>query len=301
MGRREPWVRDGWWRRGGRVCGLREGVPIRSAVVMITISVLISVLAFIATVALWIERSAGSEAAFSANAAEVLTMDSSQQALAERLMDEAIDAVPLLALVRGAGEQATVALLDSGAFDEAMNRVIVEAHRHVVSGADGPFTADLTDVRDVLVAPIARISPDLADRIPVEVFENVVILDSGALPILGTLARGLPAIVIFSAAGAVFLAVALVMLADRRSVAMIAVGLAVAFAGLGVTIWGSVGGSVAAERIDDDLTRTLVVNGYAVINPWLRSAGLVLAIGGIVFAAGGAIAAAARRGTVRAS
>ncbi len=105
---------------------------------MITISVLISVLAFIATVALWIERSAGSEAAFSANAAEVLTMDSSQQALAERLMDEAIDAVPLLALVRGAGEQATVALLDSGAFDEAMNRVIVEAHRHVVSGADGP-------------------------------------------------------------------------------------------------------------------------------------------------------------------
>ena len=268
---------------------------------MITISVLISVLAFIATVALWIERSAGSEAAFSANAAEVLTMDSSQQALAERLMDEAIDAVPLLALVRGAGEQATVALVDSGAFDEAMNRVIVEAHRHVVSGADGPFTADLTDVRDVLVAPIARISPDLADRIPVEVFENVVILDSGALPILGTLARGLPAIAIFSAAGAVFLAVALVMLADRRSVAMIAVGLAVAFAGLGVTIWGSVGGSVAAERIDDDLTRTLVVNGYAVINPWLRSAGLVLAIGGIVFAAGGAIAAAARRGTVRAS
>jgi len=268
---------------------------------MITISALISVLAFVATVAFWIQRSAGDEAAFSANAAEVLAMDSSQQALAERLMDEAIDAVPLLALVRGAGEQATVVLLDSGAFDEAMSRVIIEAHRHVVSGEEGPFTADLTDVRDVLVAPIARISPDLADRIPVEVFENVVILDSGALPLLGLVARGLPAIVIFSAAAAVFLAVALVMLADRRSMALFAVGLAVALAGLGAMVWGTVGGSVAADRIDDDLTRVLVVNGYAVISPWLRSAGSVLMAIGAVLAASGAVVFAARRGSVRGS
>jgi hypothetical protein len=271
-------------------------VFVRSAVVTITIAVLISVLAFTATVALWVDRTAGNETAFRANAAEVLAMDSSQEALATRLMDEAIDAVPLLALVRGAGEQATVVLLDSGAFDEAMDRVIAEAHGHVVSQADGPFTVDLTDIRTVLVAPIARISPDLADRIPIDTFENVVILDSGALPVLGALARWLPTITIVAAAAAVFLAVALVMLSPRRSIAVIAVGSALLVAGLGVVGWAAFGGGIATGQIDDELTRVLVANGYAVFGRSLTTAGTGLALFGAATAGAGLVMAAVTAG-----
>jgi hypothetical protein len=237
------------------------------------------------------ERSVASEAAFLEHATEVLAMDSSQEAIAVRLMDEAIGAVPLLALVRGAGERATLVLLDSGSFDSVFDRLAIEGHRHVMSQSDDPFTADLTDVRTVLVAPIAQIAPDLAERVPVDVFESVVILDSGALPIAGKAAAWMPAVSVFSAAAAVFLAVALVTLSRRRAVALLTVGLAVLIAGVGVFAWSRFGGPIAADQITDDLTRVLVENGYAVFSRSLQTEGLGLAIAGIAIAAAGALIA----------
>jgi hypothetical protein len=235
------------------------------------------------------DRSVASEAAFLEHATEVLAMDSSQEAIAARLMDEAIGAVPLLALVRGAGERATLVLLDSGAFDPVFDRLAIEGHQHVMSQSDEAFTADLTDVRTVLVAPIAQIAPDLAERVPVDVFESVVILDSGALPIAGKVAAWMPAVSVFGAAAAVFLAVALVMLSRRRSIALITVGLAVLLAGLGVYAWSALGGPIAAGRITDDLTRVLVENGYAVFSRSLQTEGLALAIAGLAVAAVGGV------------
>ncbi len=239
------------------------------------------------------DRSVGSEAAFLEHAAEVLSMDSSQEAIAVRLMDEAIDAVPLLALVRGAGESATLVLLDSGAFDGVFDRLAIEGHRHVMSRSDEPFTADLTDVRAVLVAPIAQISPDLAERVPVDAFESVVILDSDALPIVGRVAGWMPVVSVFSAALAVFLAVALVMLSRRRSIALIAVGVAVLLAGAGVYGWSVFGGPIAADQLTDDLTRILVENGYTVFSRSLRTEGLILVAAGAIVGVAGLLGALA--------
>jgi len=256
---------------------------------MVGATVLIAVLAFTAIVAFWLDRSVGREEAFRANVAEVIAMDSSQEALAARLMDEAIDAVPLLALVRGAGEKAIVSLLDSGAFDDSIDRLAVEAHRHVVSGDDGPFVADLTDVRDVLIAPIARLSPDLAARIPVDVFEDVVILDSRAFPVLGAAIGWLPWIAVFAAGGAAFLSAVLVMLERRRSLAIFAVGVAIFAAGVGAIVWANVGGDIAAGRVTDELTGVLVGNAAVVAGRSLRSAGTAVAVSGAVLAAAGAV------------
>ncbi|MCL1693060.1 MAG: hypothetical protein M3096_05195 [Actinomycetia bacterium] len=235
------------------------------------------------------DRSVASEAAFLEHATEVLVMDSSQEAIAVRLMDEAIGAVPLLALVRGAGESATIVLLDSGAFDSVFDRLAIEGHRHVMSQSDEPFTADLTDVRAVLVAPIAQIAPDLAERVPVDAFESVVILDSDALPVVGRVAGWLPVVSVFAAAAAVFLAVALVMLSRRRAIALITVGLAVMIAGLGVYAWSRFGGPIAADQITDELTRVLVLNGYTVFSRSLQTEGLLLTILGVATTAAGLI------------
>jgi hypothetical protein len=273
----------------GRVRADSEECPIRTVVTVFAIPALVSVLTFTSAVAFWMDRSVASEEAFREQAIEVLAMDSSQKAIAARLMDEAVDAVPLLALVRGAGERATVVLLDSGAFDSVFDRLIVEGHRHVVSPSDGPFTADLTDMRAVLVSPIAQIAPELAELVPVDAFEAVVILDADALPFVGRVAGWVPSISVFAAAAGVFLAVALVMLSRRRSIALIAVGLAVLIAGIGVYAWATFGGSLAIARIGDGLTRVLVTNGYAVFTRSLRTEGLVLASAGSVIAAAGLI------------
>ncbi|MCJ7782102.1 MAG: hypothetical protein MUQ27_14890 [Acidimicrobiia bacterium] len=259
---------------------------------MFAIPALISVLTFTSAVAFWMDRSVASEEAFREQAIEVLAMDSSQKAIAARLMDEAVDAVPLLALVRGAGERATVVLLDSGAFDSVFDRLIVEGHRHIVSpSSDGPFMADLTDVRAVLVSPIAQIAPELAELVPVDAFEAVVILDADALPFVGRVTRWLPFVSVFTAAAAVFLGVALVMLSRRRSIALIAVGLAMMVAAIGVYAWSTFGGSIATARIADELTRVLVTNGYAVFTRSLRTEGFVLLIAGIAITATGAFGA----------
>ena len=273
----------------GRVRADSEERPIRYVVTMIAISALISILTFVSAAAFWVDRSVVREAAFLESATEVLEMDSSQQALAERLMNEAVGAVPLLAFVRGAGERATVALLDAGAFDEAIDSLVIAGHRHVMAQEEGPFTADLTEVRAVIVEPIAQIAPDLADQIPVDAFEAVVIADSEAVPAVGRAASWVPAVSVFSAAGAVFLAVTLVMLAQRRSIALALVGAAVLIAGLGVVVWSAGAGSLAVARIDDPISRVLVENGYAVFSRSLRIEGLWLVLGGIALACAGLV------------
>lgn len=273
----------------GRVRVVSEECTIRSVVTMIAIGALISILTFVAAVAFWMDRTVVQEAAFLDHATEVLEMDSSQQALAERVMDEAIDSVPLLALVRGAGERAIVVILDSGAFDPAIDNLVVAGHRHVMSAEDGPFVADLSDVRDVLVEPIARISPDLAARIPVDAFEEVVIVEEEALPAIGRVAGWVPVVSVLSAAGAVFLAVAAVMLSRRRSLALAVVGLAVLIAGGGVVLWSVAGGSLVPSRIDDSISRVLVENGYAVFSRSLTAAGTWLSVFGALVTAAGLI------------
>lgn len=254
---------------------------------MIAVGALISILTFVAAVSFWLDRAVVQEAAFLDHATEALEMDSSQQALAERLMDDAIDSVPLLALVRGAGERAIVGILESGAFDPAIDSLVVAGHRYVMSRHDGPFVADLSEVRDVLVEPIARISPDLAERIPADAFAEVVVLDADAVPAGGRATGWVPIVSVIAAASAVFLAVAGVMLARRRSVALLAVGAAVMIAGAGVAVWSLAGGSLALSRVDDSVSRVLVENGYTVFTRSLTAGGAwLVAIGGIVAAAG---------------
>ena len=280
-----------------------EECTIRSVVTMIAIGALISILTFVAVVAFWLNRTVVQEAAFLDHATEVLEMDTSQQVLAERLMEKAVDAVPLLALVRGAGERAIVVILDSGAFDTAIDNLIVAGHRQVMSEEDGPFVADLSAVRDVLVEPIARISPDLAERIPVDVFEDVVILDEEALPAIGRAVGWVPAVSVIAAAVAVFLAIAVVMLATRRTVAVMIVGLAVLIAGGGVVLWSLAGEALVPSRIDDSISRVLVENGYTVFSRSLTAGGIWLTVFGFIVAAAGLIGTliGAARGTKAAS
>lgn len=273
----------------GRVRGVAEEFTIRPVVTMIAIGALISILTFVAAVGFWLDRTIVQEAAFLDHAADVLEMDSSQQALAERLMDEAIESVRLLALVRGAGERAIVAILDSGAFDPAIDSLILAGHRYMMSRQDGPFVADLSEVREVLVEPIARISPDLAERIPVDAFEDVVILDAEAVPAIGRVPKWASIATVIAAASAVFLAVAAVMLARRRSVALLLVGAAVMTAGAGVTAWSVIGAFLARSRVDDPVSRVLIENGYAVFSRSLIAGGLWLVVLGFIVAATGLI------------
>lgn len=263
--------------------------PRSPAASLVLAATLVSILAWVSAVAFWADRSVAEESAFRSNALTVMEMDSSQAALAARLVDEAVDALPLLAFVRGAGERAVVVLLDSGAFNPTLERLVAEGHRHILSGVAEPFVADLTDVRAALVAPIAELAPDLADRIPVDVFQAVVIFDSGALPVVGRTLRWLPAISVLTAAAAVLVAVAAIVLSRRRSVALFSVAAGVAFAGLGVAAWSALGGTLASARIEDELTRALVENGFTVVAPALRVEGLGLMGAGVILAFAGLV------------
>ncbi len=151
----------------------------------------------------------------------------------------------------------------------------------------------------VLVAPIARISPGLAERIPVDAFTSVVILDEEDVPAMWRAAGWAQVVSVLSTAGAVFLAVAAVMLARRRSLALTVVGLAVLIAGAGVVLWSEVGKSLVPSRIDDSTSSVLVENGYAVFSRSLTAGGSWLVVFGFIVTAAGLIGVliGAARGT----
>jgi hypothetical protein len=77
------------------------------------------------------------------------------------------------------------------------------------------------------------------------------------------------------------------MLAERRSVALGWVGLAVLGAGIGVVVWSVAGGPLAASRVDDPLSLVLVRNAYEVFSRSLRVEGMWLMAAGLVIAAAG--------------
>lgn len=227
------------------------------------------------------DRSIVQESAFRVHAVEVFEADSSKEALAALLMDEAEKAVVLPAFVRGVGEPAIVALFDTGVFDPAINRLIIAGHRHVMSQRDGPLIADLSDVWLIIARSIDQFAPGLSNQVSEDAFRAIVIVESDVLPSIGRAAGWAFAVSVFSAAGALFLAVALVAPARRRLVAVISVGAALAIAGLGVVAWSAVGSSLAVSRIDDSVGRTLMENGYSVFSAPLRINGFLLTVVGI--------------------
>ena len=54
-------------------------------------------------------------------------------------------------------------------------------------------------------------------------------------------------------------------------------------------VWSAAGGTLAAARIDDSISRVLVENGYAVFSRSLRIEGLWLVLGGIALACAGLV------------
>ena len=258
----------------------------RAAVTTIIIAFVISVLVFVANLGVWAQRQLFDPGALALASLEALHEEDSEQAIAAYLMDQAIEEVELLRFVRQPGEQAVGVVLDSGVLDATYIQVTDVVRERMVTGNPDPVVVDLLHLKAAILGPIADVAPNLVDLIPDSVFGDIVILDEGVLPSLRGVSEMTPWVTALAGAAAMVLAVMLVALSRRRSLASFAVGLAVTAAGAWSLLWIGAGRPLVIGRIDDELAVVLAGNGYDVLARSLRQQSMTVLLIGVVIAAG---------------
>jgi hypothetical protein len=261
-------------------------VRARAAVTTIAIAFMISVLVFVANLGVWAQRQLFDPGALALASLEALHEEDSEQAIAAYLMDEAIEEVELLRFVRQPGEKAVGVVLDSGILDATYIQVTDVVRERMVTGNPDAVVVDLVHLKAAILGPIADVAPNLVDLIPDSVFRDIVILDEGVLPSLRGVSEMTPWVTALAGAAAMILAVLLVALSRRRSLALLAVGFAVAAAGAWSLLWIGAGRPLIIGRIDDELAVVLAGNGYEVLARSLRQQSLSVLLAGVVIAAG---------------
>lgn len=257
----------------------------RAAVTTIIIAFVISVLVFVANLGVWAQRQLFDPGALALASLEALHEEDSEQAIAAYLMDQAIEEVELLRFVRQPGEQAVGVVLDSGVLDATYIQVTDVVRERMVTGNPDAVVVDLLHLKAAILGPIADVAPNLVDLIPDSVFGDIVILDEGVLPSLRGVSEMTPWITALAGAAAMVLAVLLVALSRRRSLALFAVGFAVAAAGGWSLLWIGAGRPLVIGRIDHELAVVLAGNGYDVLARSLRQQSLTVLLVGVVIAA----------------
>ena len=257
----------------------------RAAVTTIIIAFVISVLVFVANLGVWAQRQLFDPGALALASLEALHEEDSEQAIATYLMDQAIEEVDLLRFVRQPGEQAVGVVLDSGVLDATYIQVTDVVRERMVTGNPDAVVVDLLHLKAAILGPIADVAPNLVDLIPDSVFGDIVILDEGVLPSLRGVSEMTPWVTALAGAAAMVLAVLLVALSRRRSLASFAVGLAVTAAGAWSLVWIEAGRPLVIGRIDDELAVVLAGNGYDVLARSLRQQSVTVLLVGVVIAA----------------
>lgn len=258
----------------------------RAAVTTIIIAFVISILVFVANLGVWAQRQLFDPGALALASLEALHEEDSEQAIAAYLMDQAIEEVELLRFVRQPGEQAIGVVLDSGVLDATYIQVTDVVRERMVTGNPDAVVVDLLRLKSAILGPIADVAPNLVDLIPDSVFGDILILDEGVLPSLRGVSEMTPWITALAGAAAMVLAVLLVALSRRRSLASFAVGLAVTAAGAWSLVWIGAGRPLVIGRIDDELAVVLAGNGYDVLARSLRQQSVTVLLVGVVIAAG---------------
>lgn len=257
----------------------------RAVVITIIVAFVISVLVFVANLGIWAQRQLLEPDALAVATLEALHEDDSEQAIAAFLMDEAVEEVELLRAVRTPGEQAIGVVLDSGVLDETYVQVTDVVRERIVTGNSDAVVIDLLDLKETILGPISLLAPGLVDLIPDRVFQDIVILEEGALPSLKLAAEMTPWATAAAGAAAVFIAVLLFAFSRRRAAALLAIAVAVAAAGAWSLVWIEAGRPQLIGRIDDDLAVVLAGNAYDVLVRTLWEQSMMLILGGVIIAA----------------
>lgn len=253
----------------------------RSALVLL-LAGLLAVALYVANVAWWMDSEVLDTDAFVETAVVVLNQPTSRDTMAAIVVDRLVEEIPVLMLVDDALANVFSALLGTDSLQGVLVLVSEELHQRMVGGETGPIVVDLEPYRDVLLAPIEAISPELAALVPDSWFRSVEVLEGGVIPDLSAIAENARAFAVGAAIAAVVLIVAIIALARRWAARFGAVGGALLIGG-GLAALAVPAGAETISSVYAGATReVLIVNLYEALTRPLTERSLVIVVIGLI-------------------
>ncbi len=254
---------------------------------MVAIVAALAVAFTLANVAWWLDVDVLDVRHFLAASEEAMQEMETRDAAAEMIVDRLIEEFPIIKVL----ETALVSNISNVLAEDRLQPVIASTARHVhdrlVDGGQGGLVVDFSADRDLFLAPLAALSPELADRVPEDWFTAVEVFEPGTLPDLSVydkLAGRVSYVAALIAAGLV----AIILLAARRWFsALLAVGLALVLAGGFSALTIPVVRIAVGRFIQDPPSSVLIRRGFDVFSQplWTRSE-VMLAVGAILTVGG---------------
>lgn len=239
--------------------------------------VLVALLTPLSALAVWADREMGDTESYVATMAPLAADPAVQNAVADRITDEAMakfDAGPFHEGVRNLLHEAVFSFSGTDAYETAWNTVNRAAHTAV----EQALTSDNGDSVSMDLGPvIAQVKQQLsdegvpfADHIPVE-RTPITILESDKLGPAREVFDGLQIAGVWLPVATLLLAVAALLLAARRVRALIGLGLALAAGGALLRLAVTIGHGLVLDDLPPDVDRAAAGAVYDVLTETLRT------------------------------
>jgi hypothetical protein len=247
----------------------------RRTIVVLTTAIL-AVALYFANTAWWLETEILDTENFVATTLEAMEDDTTRDAAAAIIVDTLADEFPLLRLLDTALTELFSNLLGRDVIEPLIIATSTDVHRRLVEGDQSALIIDLDPYRDLLLAPLESLSPELAARVPDDWFTTVEVLEEGTLPDLSAYARHTGTAAMVAAFLSVAFTAIILVVARRWFSAFIAVGIAFALAGGFSLLLPRGARSTAAVFIEDEPSTALLTGMFNTFAEPLTSRSLAI-------------------------
>jgi hypothetical protein len=248
----------------------------------------------LADLGVWAQRELLPTAAFTDLSTDVLREPDVRDALAQRLTDELIKQQPALLLAENLLRTGVVEVIGTDQFEQVFRASVADMHAQVERG-DDQLQLNLDAVLPVVRAQVANLDETLADQVPTHGIPPITVVTRDDVPELWAgVQTGRRASWAFPILTLVLLAAA-VLVAERRAVMLVVVGVGLAVVSIALVLVIRLGRDPLSHVVGSQVSLEAFDAGYDTVTDSFVTQTLVLAGVGIVTAIGG-VAASLRRG-----
>jgi hypothetical protein len=213
--------------------------------------------------------------------------DTTRDAAAAIIVDTLADELPLLRLLDTALERLFSDLLGRDVIEPLIIVTATEVHERILDGDQSALIIDLNPYRDLLLAPLESVSPELAARVPDDWFRTVEVFEEGVLPDLSSYVRHTRTAAIIATLLAVVLAAFLLVVSRRWFSAFVAIGVAFILAGGFAALLPAGARSTAGIFIKDEPSTVLLTGVFTTFTEPLTTRSLaILGVGAMLAVVG---------------
>jgi len=248
---------------------------------------MLAIALYFANVAWWLETEILDSDQFVATTLEAMEEETTRDAAAEIIVDRLVVEFPLLRLLDSALVSLFSDLLGRDVIEPLIVATSTDVHRRIVEGDQSALIVDLNSYRELLLAPLESLSPELAARVPDDWFRTVEVLEEGTLPDVSAYARNTATAAIGAALLSLGLMALLFVMSRRWFSAFMAVGIGFVLAGGFSALLVPGARSTAAIFVEDEPSTVLLTGVFDVFTqPLLDRSFVILAAGAVLIVAG---------------